>query len=156
MNKTFNLVIVLAIIAGFGCLSVPVFAQSENNVNANFIGKWTLAKVEVIKIQHDKAIDTVTYTPSNFPGTVHFEKVECFPDGRAVYSGKCNKGLNAGGSIQFYGNDSELITFHGRTMGVGFIFKWRNDPDGFTLIEEILHDQLSAEKERVQLHYTKQ
>ena len=120
-------------------------------------GKWQLTKIEVVKLQGDTELERQSYTAATYPGKIYFEQVECFPDGKAVYSGNCDAGLLSGGGIQLRSyNMRDYLTFNGRAMGVRFEFKWTETSGSFVLVNERLLKQQSTEKEKIMLHYTKE
>ncbi len=131
--------------------------QAQTLILEDLVGKWTLTKVEVVNVQNDTEIGRQTYNPpSSYPGKIYFEQVECFVDGKAAYSGQCDEGLRAGGSIQLYSNGTlDYITFHGRSMGVSFEFTWLNLAADFILISEQQLNQQQNSKERLLFYYTK-
>ena len=119
-------------------------------------GKWTLVKIEAVRVQNNVEIDTQSYTPDNYKGKIYFETVECLPNGKANYGGKCDDGLLSGGSIQIHAYDlKNYIVFNGKAMGARFEFEWSDKPNNFVLVNELLLDQLSNEKEKILFHYTK-
>jgi|GEM_PF-2288542 len=124
---------------------------------SDLVGKWTLTKIEVVKMQGEAELGRQTFTATNYSGKIYFEKLECFSDGKANYSGKADAGLLVGGSVQLYGYDLPgYLTFHGKTMGVSFGFQWLVKPASFLLISETTLDQQSGEKEKILLHYVKE
>ena len=138
----------------FALMSIQANLHAQAVTANDLAGKWMLTKIEVVKMQGDTEFDRQSYTISNYPGKIYFEQVECFSDGKAIYSGNCDAGLLSGGGIQLHNyNLRDYITFNGRAMGVRFEFQWLDKPSSFMLINERLLNQQSREKEKILLHY---
>jgi hypothetical protein len=136
------------------------FAQaptdSRKKIASNeLVGKWTLAKIEVVKMQGDVELNRQSYALSDYSGKIYFEKMECQNTGQVIYSGRGDKALLSEPG-KFHTRSKDAVVFQNSLIGFTFDFSWENKPDLFVLEKTGAVRQQSGQSERIRFFYQKE
>ncbi len=138
----------------FVLVSVQIKLHAQVVTLDELTGKWTLTKVEIIKMQGNTELDRQDYTPSNYDGKIYFEKIECLSDGQIIYSGIGDEALLAESGI-FHSPNNVMIVFQNSLIGYTFDFSWEDKPILFILEKTATLNQQNKLKERIRFFYQK-
>ena len=154
--------VVIAFMAVFLGLSFLSHAQTDEKENLNelLVGKWSLAKIEVVSASNNRALGTETYTMSNYARSnrirkIYFEKINCLRDGQVIYSGMGDRALLSEAG-KFHIQDNDVITFQNRLIGFRFTFSWEQPYTLFVLEERIHVSQQNSESAKIRFYYQKE
>jgi len=152
--------VVLAFIVGLLGFPVVSHAQARENLNELLVGKWSLAKVEVVNASNNRAMGTETYTMSNYTRSnrirkIYFEKINCLSNGEVIYSGMGDRALLSEAG-KFHIQDNDVITFQNRLIGFRFTFSWEQPYTLFVLEEQIHVSQQNNESAKIRYYYQKE
>jgi len=135
------------------------FAQTNSErkkiADNELLGKWTLVKIEVVKMQDDTEISRQAYTASNYSGKIYFEQVECFSDNKVAYSGRGDKALLSESGI-FHTRSKDVVVFQNSLIGFVFDFSWEDRSRLFVLETKGAVSQQNRVSERIRFFYQKE
>jgi len=117
-------------------------------------GRWVLTKVEVLKMQDDTELSRQNYTPENYAGRIYVEQMECFADGKVVYSGRSDKTLLSAPGTFHIRDNRDVIVFQNALIGFPFRFLWE---EGLFILEKRgATTQQGKQRELIRFYYQKE